>query len=365
MSSRLVLIAVCLQGCGGGVASRRAGAAAPAPADASPTDRPSIPVRADAGGEAPAPADAPAPAAACGVCRPDQICAAGRCQSKGDPFVPTFGRCAVPPCINVYNNCAVPLWTHAVATVPLDEGNVRKLEPGEQWQYGALPPFGGGRLYAYYKEPEVKQDRVRLVSDYNQFVEMTVDRDGSGAWAQNYNVSYVDYLSLPVSMKATGDGCAETRCGTRFEEWTALLRGCPTDLRDRYGDLGTCTGSYDYCITPDGAASYDTTRRYCSKMQDAHGLPGSAVYGGTFPGHPPTEVPFWDGVAAWNRGTFPGDADDGNYYRNEPYNHYAGWIHRDLGCPNVYAFSTDDHQDKAGFVRCASPELNVVWCPYH
>jgi hypothetical protein len=159
-------------------------------------------------------------------------------------------------------------------------------------------------------------------------------------------------------MKATGEACAETICGTRFEEWTSFLQGCPTELRNRHGDLGTCTGSYDFCLTN------DSTHRDCLKMQDAHGVPGSAVYGGTFPAHPATDVPFWDMVAAWNRGSFPGDADDGHYYRSEPFNRYAGWIHRDLNCPNVYAFSTDDHQDKAGFVRCASPELNVVWCPY-
>ena len=61
--------------------------------------------------------------------------------------------------------------------------------------------------------------------------------------------------------------------------------------------------------------------------------------------------------------TVAGDADDAHYFLTEPYNHYARWIHKDLGCGKVYAFSTDNHQDKAGFVRCVSPELNVVWCP--
>jgi hypothetical protein len=157
--------------------------------------------------------------------------------------------------------------------------------------------------------------------------------------------------------------CRDGR-GARFSQWTALLTRCPTELRNQYQDLGTCMGSYNYCITPDGLASYDATREYCRKMEAAHGSPGSAVYGGAFPQHPAQDLAFWDGVAAWNRGTFPGDADDAHYYRVEPYNHYARWIHQDIGCPRVYAFSTDDHQDKAGFARCVSPQLNVVFCPY-
>ena len=249
-----------------------------------------------------------------------------------------------------------------MGTVPIDDGLVRRLGPGEQWQYAAVPEHGGGRIYAYYKEPESKQNRTRLVSDFNQFVEMTVDRhQPSGAFAQNYNISYVDYVSLPVSMKAVGQGCAETRCGTRFADWKQALGACPTELRNQHGELATCMASYNYCITPDGAVTYDSTKPYCRKMQDAHGHPGSAIYGGTFPDRPATDVAFWDTVAAWNRGTFPGDATQANYYKTEPFNHYAAWIHQGLGC-DVYAFSTDDHQDKAGFVRCVSDRLDVVWC---
>jgi hypothetical protein len=324
--------------------------AAPAPPDAAlPTP------------DAPAP---DAPSAACGPCSADQICARGACQPRGALVTPTFPACPTPPCLNVLNACPVPLWIHALATVPLDGGNVRRLDPGQQWQYAALPPFGGGRLYAYYKEPDSKQETTHPVSDDNQFVEMTIDRDAvSGALAQNYNISYVDYLSLPVLMKAGGD-CADTRCGARFADWTAALATCPTELRHQHEGLATCTASYNYCITPDGPATYDTTRPYCTKMREAHGFPGSAIYGGSFPDHPAEDVAFWDGVAAWNRGSTPGDADDRHYYQRQPYNDYAGWIHQVLGCRRVYAFSTDDHQDQAGFVRCVSPTLDVIWCPY-
>jgi len=317
---------------------------------------PDLPV--DVAGPADAPADPDGPG--CAFCYPDQYCLDGRCTSRPDPVAPTFPACAQPPCLNVLNNCPIPLWTHAIGTVPLDDGNVRRLDPGQQFQYAALPLFGGGRLYAYYKEPASKQDRTRLVSDHNQFVEMTVDTDSTGALAQNYNISYVDYAALPVWMKAEGGGCRDTRCGMPLGDWTAMLRRCPTELRNQDQGLATCNGSYDYCITGDR----DDTLPYCRKMRDAHGFRGSAIYGGTFPDRPATDVAFWDQVAAWNRGTTAGDADERRYYQTEPFNHYARWIHRDLACLNVYAFSTDDHQDKAGFVRCTSPVLNVVWCPY-
>lgn len=320
-------------------------------------------------------AEAPGPAASdagssgagidCGACAAHEVCVAHRCKSRGTRVAPAFAPCTEPPCINVHNGCPVALWIHALATVPIDDGNVRRLAPGESWQYGGLVPFGGGRLYAYYEEPMSKRDTTRLVSDKNQFVEMTVDQDpATSAWAQNYNISYVDYLSLPVSMKATGSSCQETVCGAVFDDWKAKLEECPTDLRNEHQGIATCTGSFNYCMTPDGTTTYDTTHAYCTKMQPAHGFSGSAVYGGYFPEHPATEVEFWDGVAAWNRGTFAGDADESHYYTNAPYNDYARWIHQGLGCSNVYAFSTDDHQDKAGFVRCVVPVLDVIWCPY-
>jgi hypothetical protein len=323
-------------------------AALPPPPPESPPDAPVTPP--------------PPPAPGC-ACAATEICISGQCKPRGALVDPGFAACTDPPCINVLNNCKVPLWTHAIGTVPIDDGFVRRLDPGQSFRYTAVPQHGGGRLYAYYKEPENKQDRQRLVSDFNQFVEMTVDRDNTGRWAQNYNISYVDYMSLPVLMKGAAPGCEATQCGFRYEDWVVKLKECPTDLRNQHGELATCTASYNYCITPDGAASYDTIKPYCHKMQAKHGFPGSAIYGGSFPQMPSENVAFWDGVAAWNRGTFAGDADDRNYYKTEPYNHYAGFIHDTLGCPRVYAFSTDDHQDKAGFVRCTADELTVIWCP--
>jgi hypothetical protein len=281
---------------------------------------------------------------------------------SGPGVSPPFAACDQPPCINVYNNCPVPLWTHATSTVPIDQGQIRRLGPGEQWQYAALPRIDGGRVYAYYQQPAAPS-ATSVASEFNEFVEMAIDTDAtSGAFAQNYNITYVDHLALPVSVKA-GGACPDTTCAAPFDDWTRKLAGCPTELRNQYAGVGTCVASYDYCITPDGPSTYDTTRPYCSKMQAAHGYPGSQIYGGVFPDHSAMDVAFWDQVAGWNRGTFGGDSNVANFYVAEPYNEYARWVHDDFDC-RVYAFSTDDHQDQAGFVRCVAPTLDIVWCPY-
>jgi hypothetical protein len=290
---------------------------------------------------------------------------------------PLWPACTQPPCITQINDCAIPLWVHALATQPIDGGNVRKLEPGASIQYAPVPRSGGGRIYAYYKEPAELQQLAHPVSPYNQFVEMTVDTDSQGRWAQNYDISYVDYIALPVSMTAVprpGQTCEETACAATPE---AIVAGCPTEVRNPYNGVGTCMGSYNYCITQDPSvtldsgkpAQYDLTKQYCSKMakppEPTYNIMapilGSQVYGGYFPENPPWA--FWEQVAAWNRGTFPGDANPSDYYKTEPYNDYAGWIHVNLGCNHVYAFSTDDHQNQSGFVRCSSDELRILWCP--
>ena len=344
-------------GCSGGTAQVTAPEAGPLPVEASV--------------EAAAPDAGPDAPPAC-ACDPSQICVNHQCISKGTIATPPVAACANPPCINVYNNCTIPLWIHPISTVLIDEGNIREVQPGAQYQYAGLTTFGGGRIYAYYQQPTVLQSPTAPVSPFNQFVEMSITQDAQNdnAWVQNYNLSFVDYIALPVSLQA--EGCEATRCGSQFADWVRKLQECPTSLRNFAPDVGvgTCMGSYNYCITQDGDASYDQTQPYCSKMQAAHGYPGSAVYGGVFPSETSADVPFWDGVAGWNRGTFGGDPDASDYFVHEPYNDYAKMIHVDMGCretstiAGVYAFSTDDHQDQSGFVECDSPVLDVVWCPY-
>jgi hypothetical protein len=298
-----------------------------------------------------------------------QLCVNYQCRDKGTLATPTLAACTNPPCINVYNNCPITLWTQAVGSQTIDQGTVRELAPNTQYQYAGLPIFGGGRLYAYYQQPTVLQSTTP-VSFYNGYVEMTVNTDANGNWAQNYDISYVDSVSLPVSVQAEGN-CEPTRCGGLFPDWIAKLQECPTVLRYPANGVANCMGSWNYCIEHDDAGTTnDQSQPYCTKMQAAHGYSGSQIYGGVFPDAAAQDVTFWDQVSAWNRGTFGGDKDASDYYALEPFNDYAKMIHVDMGCratptqQGVFAYSTDDHQNQAGFVRCTSNVLDVIWCPY-
>ncbi len=270
--------------------------------------------------------------------------------------------------IRVINRCPFPLWSHAFAyklftpTVqPIDSGASRLLNTGDSIIYSNLPPIGGGRLYAYYKEPPAGAKSLYApVSTYNQFVEMTLESGRA-----NYNISYVDHAALPVSVKGKGN-CPITSSCVSSELWKQKLLSCPTEVTNKYNGLGTCLASYDYCL------EYPNSD-YCTKMEVYGGgrFTGAQIYGGTM-GFPSENVKAWDSVAAWNRGAEAGDPDPSHYFLGpqkvgtewvKPYNEYAAWIHKDIGA-EVYSFSTDDHQDQSGFQACiGSTVMEVVWCP--
>jgi hypothetical protein len=272
--------------------------------------------------------------------------------------------------IVVKNNCPIALWVHftemPVVAKP-SNGVAIKMNPGESRLFDTLTTFGGGRCWAYYKDPGKVSSFVAPLSSYNGFCEMTVEPH-----VMNYNVSFVDYASLPVSLvgvKQDGSTCQPTQVCWNLTEWKAKLQECPTELEDYVDDLGIgrCLSAFFYCVKGDN----ETSKEFCYKMHLAHPAYSAAqIYGGNFP-----NVGGWliyDSAAAWNRGTFAGDADSSNYYKGpekagdtwvNPYNTYAKWVHRDLAA-EVYAFANDDHQNHSGFVRCLNcDELDITWCP--
>jgi hypothetical protein len=261
------------------------------------------------------------------------------------------------PQVKVINNCPFSIWSHAFGfnrfdnqPSNIDNGNATELLPGAVYYYNNLVPIYGGRIYAYYKEPLSFQSLTDPLTSYNEFIEFAID--AAPSQALNYNISYVDYASLPVYVKA--GNCNAASSYTCLDVWKNKLALCPTELRNQYNGIGTCLSSFTYC-------DIDPTISYCTKM-DRNGYSGRQIYGGVF-SNPGTDVAFWDQIAAWNRGTFPGDPDPANYYVNQPYNEYAKWVHETLGF-DIYAFSTDDHQSHGGFVQCANTyELEVTWCP--
>jgi hypothetical protein len=272
--------------------------------------------------------------------------------------------------IVVKNDCPITLWIHftemPVAAKP-GNGRAVKMAPGDIRLFDTLQPFGGGRCWAYYKDPGAMSSYVAPLSSFNGFCEMTVEPH-----AMNYNVSLVDYASLPVALagvRQDGTPCAATGINRSFKEWRNLLQLCPTEIEDFVPELGIgrCLSAYFYCVK----GNNETEKEFCNKMHHAHpAYSALQIYGGNFPAIGGWEI--YDSAAAWNRGTFAGDPDSSHYYRGpekegdawvNPYNTYAKWVHRQIGA-EVYAFANDDHQNHGGFVRCTNcDELDITWCP--
>ncbi len=274
----------------------------------------------------------------------------------------------------VANDCPITLWIHFTETpytAPINGAAAQKLLPNDTLVYDSLPAFGSGRCWAYYHDPGTKTSQGAPLIPENGFVEMTVSGGPTGV--QNYNISCVDYATLPVKVVGGCSSCIPTIIPVTFKEMqNQLLHGCPTQVNffDSTLELGICLGSYDYCVQP----GYDTGNIYCNKMWLGHHHHGTEVYGGSLnPGSPNS---LFDSIAAWQRGTFYQDADSADYWKKpeqdsagnwvNPYNLYAKWIHKTMNA-QVYAFANDDHQNQSGFQACPNScgngELDITWCP--
>lgn len=293
--------------------------------------------------------------------------------SPDDPAL----ECGTPPCFNVINRCGFPLRIHAenFAKVVLQPDLV-ELGTGDWQQYPVPAEWPAGRIVAYTKDPVQSPEA-------HEKVEVTVT-----GGIMNYNITFVDYVSLPSEMRAVGPECQKTadfdpQIGC-YVERDALLAGCPDDLLA--GDR--CLSANLYCA--DGAHkdlpychALDATIAECvAQHPETCGIAaqlGSGtpeVYGcaGYFDSQPPNCAPpsptchaegnRW--CAALNRGMLaaPDDPDPTKYYQQPPYNTYSKWVHET--CPGIYAFAYDDYPPNAGesgFRACKAPRLDVVFCP--
>jgi hypothetical protein len=296
--------------------------------------------------------------------------------STTDPDEPVPD-CAVAPCFNVMNNCSTPLWIHAAnnADVVLAPDNVL-LAPGETQQYPVPPEWPAGRVNAYYQDPSDAPEA-------HDKVEVTVT-----GGIMNYNITYVDYVSLPAEMVAVGPECQPTdefdpKIGC-YVPRAELLDGCPGDLRS--GDRCLSAGLYcsdpahqedPYCHALDAeiaacAAQHPDTCGVAMQLGDST----RDVYScsGYFDSQPPNCMPAspdchaegnkW--CAALNRGMLadPESTDTADYYQKPPFNTYARWVHDT--CPGIYAFAYDDYPSNAGesgFRACKADRLDITFCP--
>ncbi len=273
----------------------------------------------------------------------------------------------------IINNCTFDLWHHITAYKPvgvpilIDSGKAHYIPPETVFSYVNVPEMHGGRVWAYYRDPKEHYDTLSVLSNnfggpvnhYNQFVEMTFTGD-----AVNYNISFVDYISLPVSVRGNDGRCPETRCSEPINDWLERLNSsCPTEMENEWivssgQNVGRCMGSYNYCIN-------NPEEQYCTEMGREEWT-GVEIYGGTMSNVvPATDTDFWAKNAAWNRGSEPWESNMFFHYREDkkPYNEYARMIHRDLQC-RAYAFANDDHQGQGGFEHCEhTKNITITWCP--
>jgi hypothetical protein len=285
--------------------------------------------------------------------------------------------CAVAPCFNVVNNCGFPLTIHAAnnAAVVLEPDNT-VLAPGARQQYAVPAEWPAGRVTAYYLDPAQNPEA-------HDKVEMTVT-----GGVMNYNITYVDWVSLPAEMVAVGPACAPTDqfdpkigCYVPRDE---ILDGCPAELL--VGERCLSAGLFcadpgnqalPYCHALDAkiaecAAMHPETCGVAAQLGDA--TPQAYACAGYFDSQPPNCMPaapdcHFEGnkwCAALNRGMLadPESVDTAAYYQSPPFNTYAQWVH--ATCPGIYAFPYDDYPSNAGesgFRSCASDRLDITFCP--
>jgi hypothetical protein len=263
----------------------------------------------------------------------------------------------------VRNGCPFDLWIRGTGQGAILQPDNVRLPTGASQDYDAPESWPAARVTAYLSAPP---------GDEADKVEMTLERKvdlGVLKNVINYNITYVDWLALPMEMVALGTGsdCKAVSCNLPEAQ---VLSGCPAGLLSGK----RCLSAGTYCADPSNQGqpfchALDARAAQCA--QDATKYPGCGpAAGATTPavyacsGSFFSQSPKW--CAALNRGMLdaPDNPDIGAYYTNEPYNTYAKWVH--ATCPGIYAFPYDDYgrTNESGFHSCTGGrQLNITFCP--
>ena len=109
-----------------------------------------------------------------------------------------------------------------VRRVQVHRQDLAQLAPAAWQQYEVPPEWPAGRINAYYEDPASSPNA------YDK-VEVTLTNG-----TMNYNITYVDYVSLPSEMRAVGPECQPTadfdpKIGC-YVPRAELLAGCPITI---------------------------------------------------------------------------------------------------------------------------------------
>jgi hypothetical protein len=261
--------------------------------------------------------------------------------------------------IHVENACPFDIWIHGAGKGAVLDPDNQRFMPGDAQDYTAPDDWSAARVTAYGAAPNAQGQPQQELDK----VEMTL-----GKKVINYNITYVDWLGLPVEMIALGSGtdCKSVGCYIPVAD---VAQRCPDGLLS-----GTkCRSAGSYC-----SAAANSSSSFCHALDDqiakcagdaqlypqcggAAGATTAQVYGcaGFFSGSPK-----W--CAALNRGMLD-DPDNGTiseYYTHPPFNAYSQWVHS--VCPGIYAFPYDDYgkSNESGFHACGGGrQLNITFCP--
>lgn len=255
--------------------------------------------------------------------------------------------------VGVRNNCPFPIWIHAQGKEGTLMPDYQQLQKGDSYWYDAPKQWEAARITAYADAAHQEElDKV----------EMTFVADGD---VLNYNVTYVDWVTLPMEMIARGSGdCKKVGCYVPEAE---VLSGCPDGLLEGK----RCQAARTYCL---GGKNDD--KPYCHALDAvvdacATTKPGCEGAAGNHTANAYACDEFFAASPKWcaavNRGMLddPDNKDTTVYYQKPPFNTYSKWVHQ--VCPGIYAFAYDDYPpnaEESGFHACqGGKELEVTFCP--
>jgi hypothetical protein len=255
--------------------------------------------------------------------------------------------------VHVVNGCSFDLWVHAAGKEAVLTPDNTHLSPGGAQDYIAPDPWTAARVTAYLATPPANEIDKAEITFINRII--------------NYNLTYVDWVGLPIEMVSIGTGSDCKAVGCYLPE-SSVLSGCPEGLLSGK----KCLSAGSYCSTAANQATpfchaLDPKIALCAQDAKYSGCSAAAgattpqVYGcsGFFGGSPK-----W--CSALNRGVLddPDSPTSAPYYMTAPFNGYAAWVHS--VCPGIYSFPYDDygHANESGFHACGGgTQLNVTFCP--
>jgi hypothetical protein len=259
--------------------------------------------------------------------------------------------------VHVANGCPVDVWIHGTGQQGVLSPDNVHLSPGAAQDYVAPATWSAARIYAYLQGPQQGQ---------NDKVEMNFGV-ANGGEVINTDITYVDWVALPVRISAIGSGpdCTTVGCEVPYN---SLLAGCPSSLLSGH----QCTSAGIHCSDPNNGGD-----PMCHALDGNIGACASSTPGcGGAAGSTTAQVyscsgPFFSQspqfCAALNRGVLgaPGPSTPPSaFYQNPPYNPYAAWVHN--RCPGIYAFPYDDYgaSNQSSDHTCAgATQLNITFCP--